>query len=148
MRARVDVVAALVLAALALVGVFWAVPRETVPGDPGEIAPADLPTLALWTIFGCAVWQAVASLLGKAGKTVTIDRFAALFLGAGAVALAAMAVGLWMLGYVAGGVLGVFLIGAAMRPMGAQWAWLAAVAVLLPVAVYYLTWHGLRLSLP
>lgn len=148
MRSRVDIAAALVLAALALVGVFWAVPRETVAGDPGEVAPADVPTIALWVIFGGAVWHAVIAFSGRSSSGATIDRFAALFLGAGALALLAAMFGIWGLGYVAGGVLCIFAIGAAMGPRGRTWAWLAAVAIALPIAIYYLSWHGLRLSLP
>ena len=148
MRSRVDIAAALVLAVLALASVFWAVPQETVAGDPGEIAPADVPTIALWVIFGCAIWQAASAIVGRAGGAATIDRFAALFLGVGAMALLAAMLGIWALGYVAGGILCIFAIGAAMGPRGWTWAWLAAVAVALPVAVYFLSWHGLRLSLP
>ena len=148
MRARADVLAALMLALFALAGIFWAIPRETIEGDPGEIAPADVPTIALWVILICSVWQAIAALSGRAGGSPSFDRFAGGFLALGALTLLAAMAGIWGLGYIAGGVLCVFAIGAAMRPKGITWAWLAGVSVVLPVAIYHLTWHGLRLSLP
>ena len=55
---------------------------------------------------------------------------------------------IWGFGYIAGGVLCILAIGAAMRPKGTIWLWLVVVAVGLPLATFYLTWHGLRLSLP
>lgn len=148
MWSRSDISVALVLALLALIGVFWAVPRETIPGEPGEIAPGALPSFALWTIFGCAVWQAVISLTGKVAASGSIDRFSLLFLGIGGLALLLAMAAIWGFGYVAGGILCILAIGVAMRPKGAAWVWLAVVAVGLPVAIYYLSWHGLRLSLP
>ncbi len=145
---RADILTSLVLIALALVGIFWAVPRETVAGEPGEIAPADLPTIALWVIVGCAAWQLVTSHRRADGKANPIDRFAALFIAIAALALVAALLGIWWLGYIAGGVACILAIGAALRPTGVTWAWLVAVALALPVGIYVLSWHGLRLSLP
>lgn len=145
---RADILTSLVLIALALVGIFWAVPKETVAGEPGEIAPADLPQIALWVIAGCATWQLVASLRHQETKDNPLDRFALLFLAVGTLVLISALLGLWWLGYIAGGVLCIFGIGAAMRPKGLTWAWLVAVALALPIGVYVLSWHGLRLALP
>ena len=71
-----------------------------------------------------------------------------LFLALGTAVLVAALLGIWWLGYVAGGVVCILAIGALMRPTGLTWAWLAAVALALPIGVYVLSWHGLRLSLP
>lgn len=145
---HVDVLASLVLVALALVGIFWAVPHETTAGEPGEIAPADLPKIALWVIVVCGAWQLVLSLRSPDAKPNPLDRFAVGFLAVGTLTLFLALIGIWKLGYLAGGVLCVFAIGAAMRPRGMNWAWLAAVSLALPIGIYFLTWHGLRLSLP
>ncbi len=145
---HVDILTSLILIALALAGIYWAVPQETTAGEPGEIAPADLPKIALWVIVVCGAWQLLQSLRSDAGKQNPLDRFALGFLTAGTLTLVAALVGLWKLGYVAGGVLCIFAIGAAMRPKGSNWAWLVAVALALPVGIYYVSWHGLRLSLP
>ena len=145
---RADILTSIVLIALALVGIFWAVPTETVAGEPGEIAPADLPQIALWVIIGCAAWQLFASVRGGKAKANPLDRFAVVFMAGGTLTLITALLGIWWLGYIAGGVLCVLGIGAAMRPTGLTWAWLLAVAVSLPVGIYVLSWHGLRLSLP
>ena len=52
------------------------------------------------------------------------------------------------LGYLAGGILITLAIGFAMRPTGAERWWLIAIAVVMPVAIHLLAWHGLRLALP
>ena len=148
MRARADILAALVLAVFALIGIFWAVPRETVEGDPGEIAPAVVPVVALWVIFACAIWQGATSLANRARASGEFDRFSLGFLVISAAVLMAALGAIWGFGYIAGGVLCILAIGAAMRPKGTIWLWLVVVAVGLPLATFYLTWHGLRLSLP
>ena len=145
---RADILTSIVLIALALIGILWAVPKETVAGEPGEIAPADLPQIALWVIIGCAAWQLFASVRGDDSKANPFDWFALAFMTGGTLTLIAALAGIWWLGYVAGGVLCVLGIGAAMRPTGLTWAWLIAVALALPAGVYVLSWHGLRLSLP
>lgn len=145
---RADILTSIVLTILALIGIFWAVPQETVAGEPGEIAPADLPKIALWVIVGCAASQLLSSLRSDETKANPLDRFAILFLAAGTAVLVAALLGIWWLGYIAGGVLCIFLIGAAMRPKGTTWAWLVMVALALPIGIYVLSWHGLRLSLP
>lgn len=145
---RADILTSIVLIALALIGIFWAVPKETVAGEPGEIAPADLPQIALWVIVGCAAWQLFASVRERQSKANPLDRFAVAFMAAGTLTLITALVGIWWLGYIAGGVLCILGIGAAMRPTGVTWAWLIAVALALPVSIYVLSWHGLRLSLP
>lgn len=145
---RADILTSLVLIAFALVAIFWAIPRETVAGEPGEIAPADLPKMALWVIAGCAGWQLLAAVRSSEATANPLDRFALLFLAIGTLVLISALLGIWWLGYIAGGVLCILGIGAAMRPTGATWAWLAAVALALPIGVYVLSWHGLRLSLP
>ena len=145
---RVDIVASLTLVALALAGIFWAIPKETVAGEPGEVAPADLPKFALWVIVVCGAWQLLTSLRAGSDKQNPLDRFALGFLAAGTLALIAALIGIWKLGYMAGGALCIFAIGAAMRPKGYNWVWLVAVSVALPIGIYILSWHGLRLSLP
>ncbi len=145
---HVDILTSLVLIALALAGIFWAVPQETTAGEPGEIAPADLPGIALWVITVCGAWQLLQSPRRNDGRQNPFDRFAIGFLAAGTLTLIAALIGIWTFGYVAGGILCIFAIGAAMRPKGANWAWLVAAATILPVGIYFLSWHGLRLSLP
>lgn len=145
---HVDMLTSLVLIALALVGIFWAVPLETTAGEPGEVAPADLPKIALWVIVVCGTWQLLTSLRSTDTKPNPLDRFAIGFLTAGTATLFLALIGIWKLGYVAGGILCVLAIGAAMRPKGMNWAWLAAVSLTLPIGIYFLAWHGLRLSLP
>ena len=145
---HVDILTSLVLIALALVGIFWAVPNETTTGVPDEVAPADLPKIALWVIVACGAWQLVSSLRSGEAQPNPIDRFAAGFLTAGTATLLLALIGIWQLGYVAGGVLCILGIGAAMRPKGMIWAWLAAVSLTLPIGIYFLAWHGLRLWLP
>ena len=145
---HVDILTSLVLIALALLGIFWAVPIETTTGEPGEVAPADLPKFALWVIVICGAWQLVTSLRSVEAKPNPIDRFAAGFLTAGTGTLFLALIGIWKVGYVTGGILCILGIGAAMRPKGVNWAWLAAVSLALPIGIYFLAWHGLRLSLP
>ena len=145
---RVDILTSLVLIALALVGIFWAVPQETTAGEPGEIAPADLPMIALWVITGCAAWQLVVSLRKDDSEANPLDLFSLSFLALGTLVLVAALSGIWWLGYIAGGTLCILTIGAAMRPTGSTWAWLVGVAIALPVGIYLLSWHGLRLSMP
>ncbi|MGI9520670.1 MAG: hypothetical protein ACR2PG_03380 [Hyphomicrobiaceae bacterium] len=145
---RADILTSIVLVALALAGIFWVVPTETVVGEPGEIAPADMPKIALWVIAGCAGWQLVSALWIRNAKANPFDRFAMLFLAASTSVLFAALLGIWWLGYIAGGVLCIIGVGAIMRPKGGAWAWLVAVALALPVGIYALSWHGLRLSLP
>ena len=145
---RVDIVASLVLIAFALLGIFWAVPHETTAGEPGEIAPADLPQFALWVIVVCGAWQLLTAIKGVSGKPNPLDPFALGFLAIGTLALFLALIGIWTLGYIAGGILCVLGIGAAMLPKGTTWAWLIAVSLIFPLGIYVLSWHGLRLSLP
>lgn len=146
---RLDQWTSVFLILLGLVSIFWLVPRETVPGEPGEIAPADLPKFALWVIVFCAAAQLVTSLRKTTADAANpMDRFAVLFLVGSAVLLFAALIGIFQLGYVFGGILCMLAISLLMRPSRPMWPWIIVLSVVLPTGLYWLTWHVLRLSLP
>lgn len=146
---RVDQWTSVLLILAGLAGIYWVVPRESVPGEPGEIAPADLPTFALWVIICCAGAQLVTALRkATADAPNPMDRFTALFLVASTVLLFAGLTGIFQFGYVAGGILLMLSISFLMRPLRSLWPWIILLSVLLPTGLYWLSWHVLRLSLP
>jgi hypothetical protein len=146
---RLDQWTSALLILVGLVSIFWILPRETVPGEPGELAPADLPKFALWAIVLCAAAQLLASLRRSSGDTANpMDRFAVLFLVGSAALLFAALVGIFQLGYVFGGILCLLAIALLMRPSRSMWPWIIGVCLVLPTGLYWLTWHVLRLSLP
>jgi len=146
---RLDLWTSVLLIVVGLVTIYWVVPRETVTGEPGEIAPADLPKFALWVIVFCAGAQFITALRSKASDAANpMDRFAVLFLVGGALLLFAALIGMFQLGYVFGGILCMLAISALMRPARPLWPWIIALSLVLPIGLYWLTWHVLRLSLP
>ena len=149
---RSDLVCGGALVLFGLAAIFLVIPGQTVPGDEGEIAPALLPTVAMWMVVVCALWQIIDALVraddgGDAGAG-GLDPFAAVFLVVAGAGLAVIVGVLAGLGYLVGGIVITLAIGFAMRPAGAQRWWLIAIAVVLPVAIHLLAWQGLRLALP
>jgi len=131
-----------------LVLAIWVIPVESVPGDPDEMAPAFLPTVAALIIVVLAGFQTVIAGVGQKVPPPDFDRFSVLFLIASAVVFGLVIALIMNLGFIGGGISSIALIGFIMRPKGSERWWLLAIAVALPLGSYLLAWHGLRLSLP
>ena len=165
--ARRDIGAALFLLAGAVLLVWIVIPAETIPGDEGELAQAFMPNLAAVTIL-----VAAALVLVRAGAERARERRAVPAQGTGEQPAAGAAeperqpidrvfwtvlVGAILVFGLVLAVLGRFgfLVGsgAAILAFGLvfsrrAWVGIAALAVLLPAASYYLVLHGLGLALP
>lgn len=152
-----DLITGAVLAISGVVFLFWIIPLETVPGDEGEIAPALMPMAAMTVmtvlglvIFGSALWRRPGSR--SASASMAVDWGSVRFFFSVAIGLFGALAAVWLLGFVLSGIL--IVLGFAFflaRDFWRQWRLAASVvlvALAVPVAIYYLAWHGLRLSLP
>ncbi len=153
-----DLIAGAALTLIGVVLIFLVIPAETVPGDEGEIAPALLSTAAMTVIAVLGFLIFLSALRrrpdsGLVADSMAVDWGAVRFFFAVALGLSAAWLAVWALGFVASGIL--IVIGFALFLLrGIPWRdWRLAVsitlvAVTVPVAIYLLVWHGLRLSLP
>ncbi|MBT3915880.1 MAG: hypothetical protein HOF23_05860 [Rhodospirillaceae bacterium] len=143
-----DLISSLALVLFGLVLAVWVIPVESFPGDPGEMAPAFLPTVAAVIVVALAGFQTVIAVVGRKTPPLEFDKFSILFLIASAVVFGVVIALIMNLGFILGGISSIALIGFIMRPKGSERWWLLAIAVALPLSSYLLAWHGLRLSLP
>ena len=143
-----DLISGPVLVLFGSVLAVWVIPVEAVPGDPGEIAPAFLPTVAAVVIAVLAGFQTVIAGMGRKKTPSDFDGSSVLFLLASAVVFGLVIALIMNFGFIIGGISSTALIGFLMRPKGSERWWLLIIAVTLPLGSYQLAWHGLRLSLP
>ncbi len=143
-----DLITGLILVLFGSVLAIWVIPVEAFPGDPGEMAPAFLPTVAAVVIVVLAGFQTIIAGGGRKTPPPDFDGFSVLFLIASAAVFGLVIALIMIFGFTAGGISSIALIGFLMRPKRSERWWLLAIAVTLPLGSYLLAWHGLRLSLP
>ncbi|MDP7641530.1 MAG: tripartite tricarboxylate transporter TctB family protein [Alphaproteobacteria bacterium] len=143
-----DLISGLILVLFGLILAVWVIPAEAFPGDPDEMAPAFLPTVAAVVIVALAGVQTVVAGVGREPPPPDFDRFSVVFLIASAAVFGLVIALIMNFGFIVGGISSITLIGFIMRPKGSERWWLLAIAVALPLGSYMLAWHGLRLSLP
>ena len=152
-----DLISGAVLTIAGAVFLFWIIPMETVPGDEGEIAPSLLPTAAMTvlTVLGLVIF--VSALRRRAGEQgpstlLAVDWSSLRFFFLMAAGLFASLAAVWLLGFIFGGIL--IVLGFALFLARNFWRErrlaisIVLVSLTVPAAIYYLAWHGLRLSLP
>ena len=144
-----DIVAGVVLAALAVAALLWVVPAQTEPGGGGhDVAPAFFPNLAAGLVLVLAATLVATGTRrhlagvrdGAAGRRLMLD------LLVWAAAAAATVVGLQQIGFVATGVV---VVAAWMLLAGQRrWPVIVAAAVLFPLAVDGAAWVFFTVDLP
>ena len=128
-----DLISSLALVLFGLVLAIWVIPPESFPGDPGEMAPAFLPTVAAVVIVTLAGFQTVIAGVGQKVPTPGFDRFSILFIIASSAVFGLVVAMIMNFGFIAGGISSIALIGFIMRPKGSERWWLLAIAVALPL---------------
>ena len=99
-----DLISSLALVLFGLVLAVWVIPVESFPGDPGEMAPAFLPTVAAVIVVALAGFQTVLAVVGRKPPPLEFDKFSILFLIASAVVFGVVIALIMNLGFILGGI--------------------------------------------
>lgn len=158
MRRRTDIVAAIVIAAVAIVLLVWIIPQHTSPPQSeGNLSPAFMPSLAVGVMLVLAILLGVSAWFSRDdGDGVEHEEFGTEAHGIGLtdaadVALwgcfaAAMMVGFLTVGFIPTAIpaLVVLMLYAGQRSP----VLIGSVAIAVPVLIHQIAWHAFTVQMP